>query len=105
MKKFLYFCFAMLLTFGVASTANASKKETKLQTTTFKVDIHCHQCVNKIMNNVPMLGRGVTNVQIDLDKKQATVVYDTAKNNEEKIIKGFASLKVKAEPIKKEEKK
>ena len=49
------------------------------------------------MNNVPSLGKGIKDVQVDLPKKEVTVVYDASKNNDEKIIKGFASLKVKAE--------
>ena len=61
-------------------------------------DIDCEHCVQKIMNNVPSLGKGIKDVRVDLPKKEVTVVYDAAKNSDENIVKGFASLKVKAEP-------
>ena len=57
------------------------------------------------MNNVPVLGKGVKDVKVDLPKKEVTVVYDSSKNNDETIVKGFASLKGKAEPKKAPEKK
>ena len=33
-------------------------------------------------------------------KKEVTVIYDASKNNDENIVKGFATIKVKAEPKK-----
>ena len=36
---------------------------------------------------------------MDLPTKQVTVVYDASKNDVETIVKGLASLKVKAEPL------
>ena len=39
-------------------------------------------------------------MKVDLTKKEVTVVYDSAKNSDENIVKGFASIKVKAEPKK-----
>lgn len=74
-------------------------------TTVFTTDIDCEHCVKKIMNNVPSLGKGVKDVQVDRRKKEVTVVYDGTKNNDENIVKGFASLKVKAEPKKADAKK
>ena len=56
--------------------------------------------VKKIMNNVPSLGKGIKDVKVDLPKKEVTVVYDSSKNNDANIVKGLASLKVKAEPKK-----
>lgn len=52
------------------------------------------------MNNVPSLGKGVKDVKVDLPKKEVTVVYDSTKNSDDNIVKGFASIKVKAEPKK-----
>lgn len=52
------------------------------------------------MNNVPSLGKGIKDVKVDLPKKEVTVIYDGTKNNDENIVKGFATLKVKAEPKK-----
>lgn len=97
MKKIAMLCLALLLGAGVSLAAKPAA-EKKTVTTVFTTDIDCEHCVNKIMNNVPSLGKGIKDVQVDLPKKEVTVVYDASKNSDENIVKGFASLKVKAEP-------
>lgn len=94
------FCLAALLGAGVSMAAKPAEKQQKTVTTVFTTDIDCEHCVKKIMNNVPSLGKGVRDVRVDLAKKEVTVVYDAAKNSDENIVKGFASIKVKAEPKK-----
>lgn len=97
MKKIVLLCLAALLGAGVCMAAKPAAQK-KTVTTVFVTDIDCEHCVNKIMNNVPSLGKGIKDVQVDLEKKEVTVVYDASKNSDENIVKGFASLKVKAEP-------
>lgn len=98
-------CLALAMGAGVALAAKPAAKEQKTATTVFVTDIDCDHCVQKIMNNVPALGRGIKDVEVDLPKKEVTVVYDKTKTSDERIIEGFASLKVKAEPKKAAEKK
>lgn len=105
MKKIAIFCLAFLMGAGVALAAKPAAKEKKTVTTVFTTDIDCEHCVKKILNNVPSLGKGVKDVEVDLAKKEVTVVYDSSKNDDANIVKGFASLKVKAEPKKAEPKK
>lgn len=97
MKKILVFCLAVMMGAGVcmAEGKAAQKKEV---TTVFATDIDCDHCVKKIMNNVPSLGKGVKDVQVDLKKKEVTVTYDSSKNSDEGIVKGFETIKVKATP-------
>lgn len=97
MKKLLMLCLTLVLGAGMATAAEkpASKK---IVTTVFVTDVDCEHCVQKIMNNVPSLGKGIKDVQVDLETKEVTVVYDASKNTDENIVKGFASLKVQAEP-------
>ena len=90
MKKILMLCLALVMGVGMCAAEKPANKKTV--TTVFTTDIDCEHCVKKIMNNVPSLGKG-------------TVVYDGTKNNDENIVKGFASLKVKAEPKKADAKK
>ena len=87
MKKILMICLALVMGLGmcVAAGKPAQKKE---------------HCVKKIMNNVPSLGKGIKDVKVDLPKKEVTVIYDGSKNSDENIVKGFATIKVKAEPKK-----
>ena len=95
MKKLVLICLALVMGTGIALAGKpvADKKNT---TAVF---------VKKIMNNVPSLGKGIKDVQVDLPTKEVTVVYDATKNNEANIIRGFASIKVKAEPKPAAEKK
>lgn len=99
MKKFVLFCLALTMGVGVCAAAGKPAAK-KIVTTVFVTDIDCDHCVKKIMNNVPSLGKGVKDVKVDLPKKEVTVVYDGTKNDDANIVKGFASLKVKAEPKK-----
>lgn len=97
MKKFFVICLALVMGTGVCMAEKPAGGK-KTVTTVFVTDIDCDHCVKKIMNNVPSLGKGVKDVQVDLSKKEVTVVYDASKNSDENIVKGFATLKVKAEP-------
>ena len=99
MKKFVLFCLALAMGIGVCAAAGKPAAK-KIVTTVFVTDIDCDHCVKKIMNNVPSLGKGIKDVKVDLPKKEVTVVYDGTKNDDANIVKGFASLKVKAEPKK-----
>lgn len=98
MKKIVVLCLAVLMGGGICLAAGPAQKQKKTVTTVFVTDIDCEHCVTKIMNNVPSLGKGVKDVQVDLQKKEVTVTYDPAKNDDAKIVEGFASLRVKAEP-------
>ncbi len=92
MKKLLSILMAAVL---VALAAQA-KGKANVTTTVFNADVTCNSCADKIMNNVPSLGKGVKDVKVDVDKKTVTVTYDAAKNNPANIVKGLASLSVAA---------
>jgi len=99
MKKMIVLCLAALMSAGMCLAAESAVKKTKkTQTTVFVTDIDCEHCVKKIMNNVPALGKGVKDVQVDLKTKEVTVTYDPAKTDDAQLVKGFASIKVQAEP-------
>lgn len=96
MKKLLMLCLALVMGAGLTMAAEKGAPK-KVVTTVFTADVDCDHCVQKIMNNVPSLGKGIKDVQVSLEKKEITVVYDASKNNDANIVKGLASLKVKAE--------
>lgn len=96
MKKLLMLCLALVMGAGLTMAAGKGAPK-KVVTTVFTADVDCDHCVQKIMNNVPSLGKGIKDVQVSLEKKEITVVYDASKNNDANIVKGLASLKVKAE--------
>ncbi len=98
MKRILVICLSLMLGAGLLNaSAEAQQKTKKTVTTVFATDIECAHCAKKIMDNVPALGKGVKDVKVDVDKKEVTVVYDAQKSSDDAIIKGLASLKVKAQ--------
>lgn len=97
MKKILVICAALLMGAGVCMADNKTKAGKTMVTTVFCTDIDCDHCKAKIMNNIPVLGKGVEDVQVDVATKKVTVTYDSAKNSADLLIKAFAKIKVKAE--------
>ena len=95
MKKILLVALMAFVGIGVCPAQKQGKKTT---TVVFAAEIDCEQCVNKSMNNIPSLGKGIKDVQADTRTKEITVVYDAWKNDVEHIVKGFSSLKVKVAP-------
>ncbi len=89
-------CLALVMGVGVSSAQTEAGKKTV--TTVFVTDIDCEHCAKKILNNVPSLGKGIKDVKVDVKTKEVAVTYDPTKNNDATIMKGFASLKVKADP-------
>ena len=99
MKKIAMLCLMLVMGMGMTMAAKPAAVK-KTTTTVVCTDIHCDHCAKKIMDNVPSLGKGIEDVQIDVATKEVTVIYDAAKNSDENIVKGFASIKVKATPKK-----
>lgn len=101
MKKMIVTSLVVALAFGFyMSSAKDRKMSDMLTTTVFVTDIHCEQCKAKIMNNIPVLGKGIEDVVVDVPTKQVTVVYDARKNSDTAIVKGFTKIKVTADPVK-----
>lgn len=99
MKRFIVCCLMAVLCVGVCAAQKNQPKKSTVRTVVFATDIDCEHCVRKIENNVPSLGKGIRDVQADVATKRVTVTFDESKNSVENIVKGFASLRVKAEPV------
>ncbi len=82
---------------GVAQQPVRKEAQKQVETVVFKTDIHCEECADKILTNVPVLGRGVKDVQVDVPTKEVTIRYDHTKTTREELVKGLAKLRVKAE--------
>ena len=103
MKKMILCCLVAVLGCGVfAVEAKTPQKKGEIVTTVFTVDIACESCAARIMNNVPVIGKGIKDIQVDVPSKEVTVTYDSAKTSPEELIKGFGKIRVKAEekPVK-----
>ena len=95
MKKIILVLFVALFSFAVVE-AQQPKGEKKTVTTTFVTDIDCAGCAKKVDNTIPY-EKGVKDVKVDVAAKTVTVTYDSAKTNNETLIKAFAKIKIKAE--------
>ena len=74
------------------STAEA--KPNKQQVVLY-VDLHCQDCCNKILKNIPFdkdLKNGVKDLVFDLEAKTVTVTYDANKTDVPAIQKAFAKI-------------
>lgn len=98
MKKIAMICLALVMGAGIC-TAQKSTGKKQVTTTVFATDIHCDHCAKKVMDNVPSLGKGIKDVEVDVATKRITVTYDPSKNNDANIVKGLGSLKVNAEVV------
>lgn len=97
MKKLMFVCLALVMGMGmIVAAPKTAPKGKQVVTTVFATDIECEHCAKKITDNVASLGKGIEDVKVDVASKQVTVKYDATKNNDANIIKGLASLKVKA---------
>ena len=90
MKKILVWAVMLMACVNVAMAE---------KTTVFHAEMSCGSCVNKIMSNVPSLGKGIKDVKADLASQTVTVTYDELKNNDANILKGLNSLKVNAKLV------
>ena len=97
-------CLALVMGVGMCAAEKPANKKTV--TTVFTTDIDCEHCVKKIMNNVPSLGKGVKDVQVDLPKKEVTVLstvgYDEAGREYRQGLR-FAQGEGRAEESRREE--
>ena len=82
MKKFLLLCLAALLMAspvivarqGPALTSVQDRKVKKTETVTFKVNMHCKKCVDKLTDKLSFI-KGVEDLKISLDDKTVVISF------------------------------
>ena len=67
------------------------KKVKKTETVTFKVSMHCKNCVAKITDNISFL-KGVEDLKVSLDQKTVTITYNPSKTSESTLQKALEKL-------------
>lgn len=65
--------------------------KTESEKVTFKVNMHCAACQQKIEKNIAF-EKGVKDMKVNLEDKTVCVTYDASKTNAEKLKAGFAKL-------------
>ena len=92
MKRLVIFLLAIMPMAFCLSTAEAKPNKQKV---VLYVDLHCQDCCNKILKNIPYdkdLKGGVKDIVFDLQAKTATVTYDANKTDVPTIQKAFAKI-------------
>lgn len=92
MKRIIIFLLAIMPMAFCLSTAQAKPNK---QTVVLYVDLHCQDCCNKILKNIPFdkeLKNGVKDLVFDLKAKTVTVTYDANKTDVYAIQKAFAKI-------------
>ena len=92
MKRLVIFLLAIMPMAFCLSTAEAKPNK---QTVVLHVNLHCQDCCNKILKNIPFdkdLKNGVKDLVFDLEAKTVTVTYDANKTDVPAIQKAFAKI-------------
>ena len=92
MKRIILFLLAIMPMAFCLSTAEAKPNKQKV---VLYVDLHCQDCCNKILKNIPYdkdLKNGVKDLVFDLEAKTVTVTYDANKTDVPTIQKAFAKI-------------
>ena len=92
MKRIILFLLAILPMSFVLSTAEAKPNK---QTVVFYVYLHCQDCCDKIMKNIPFdktLKNGVKDLVFSIEDQTVTVTYDANKTDVPAIQKAFAKI-------------
>ncbi|WP_439185568.1 heavy-metal-associated domain-containing protein [Carboxylicivirga taeanensis] len=97
MKKLLVIA---LMAFVINAYADDKKK--KVAEVTYKVEMDCQSCVNKITKNIAF-EKGVKDLKVDMEGQTVTVKYRDDKTNKEELVKAFEKLDFKAEELKEDE--
>ena len=92
MKRILILILAVMPMAFCLTTMQAKPNKQKV---VLSVDLHCQDCCDKILKNIPFdkdLKNGVKDIVFDLEAKTATVTYDANKTDVPAIQKSFAKI-------------
>jgi copper chaperone CopZ len=92
MKRILIFLLAIMPMAFCLSTMQAKPNKQKV---VLYVDLHCQDCCDKILKNIPYdkeLKNGVKDLVFDLEAKTVVVTYDANKTDVATIQKAFAKI-------------
>ena len=92
MKRIFLFLMAILPMAFVLSTAEAKPNKQKV---VLYVYLHCQDCCDKIMKNIPFdkeLKNGVKDIVFDMEAQTVTVTYDANKIDVPALQKAFAKI-------------
>jgi len=77
----------------------AEDKQKKVTEVTYKVEMDCQSCVNKITKNIPF-EKGVKDLNVDFEGQTVTVKYREDKTTKENLVKAFNKLEFEVDELK-----
>lgn len=80
MKKIIIIITALMAC--LVSLSAGPKKKAELKEVTFKVHLHCENCVKKVEENIAF-EKGVKDLKVSLEGQTVYIKYDAAKTGEE----------------------
>ena len=92
MKRLVIFLLAIMPMAFLLSTTEAKPNK---QTVVLYVYLHCQDCCDKIMKNIPFdkdLKNGVKDIVFDIEAQTVTVTYDANKTDVPALQKAFAKI-------------
>ena len=79
-------------------TTKPVKKKAEIKEVTFKVHLHCENCVKKVRENISF-EKGVKDLHICMEDQIVAVKYDASKTNEETLKKAIVKLGVEVKGV------
>ena len=79
-------------------TTKQAKKKAEIKEVTFKVHLHCANCVKKVRENLSF-EKGVKDLHICMEDQIVTLKYDASKTNEETLKKAIVKLGVEVKGV------
>ena len=83
----------------VTVSAQDKTKNNKEEQVVFSVNMHCHNCEQKVKKNIPY-EKGVKDLTTDLEKQLVTIKYQTDKTDKAKLKKSIEKLGFTCEEVK-----
>jgi copper chaperone CopZ len=93
-----------MLALAVMSMGSVLAKDIKTVVLTTTPQMQCHNCENKIKNNI-RFEKGVKKIDTNIEKQTVTIEYDAEKTTPEKLMKAFDKFGYSAKEVAKEENK
>ena len=79
-------------------TTKQAKKKAEIKEVTFKVHLHCANCVKKVRENLSF-EKGVKDLHICMEDQIVALKYDASKTNEETLKKAIVKLGVEVKGV------
>ena len=82
---------AQEVTIKPRNRAHAQKKKKDIHEVTFRVHLHCANCVKKVEENIAF-EKGVKDLKVSLDHQTVYIKYDASKTSEDTLKKAIVEL-------------